>query len=573
MNNTHKRNLKRHLILINRGLIGLILIIILAGAMITGCTNQSKPSDKQLYNEPYVGSMHPHIVSEGPGKCEICGMNLVKLEGHTQGTPLPPLANIYASPDNPMYVHEGTGKDPKTGSNLIPITKSSIYEAPVVLDHAPEGATEEHKLQVDEKGLYTCGMHPDVIQEGPGTCPICGMDLTPLRSSGSVRSGGERVIAYWVAPMDPNYISDKPGKSPMGMDLVPVYEDEVKEGVVSIDPATIQSIGVTTTLVQTMDLTTQIRSNGVVTIAEDADYRINPKVSGWIDKLYMSRTGDMVQAGDPLLEIYSPELVSAQEEYLLAMNNADILSGSGIDRIKSGSDKLLTAARRRLELWDINSLQIDELEKTGKVKRTLTLYSPVKGVVLHKNAVEGAAVKAGMDLYRIVDLSAVWVEAQVYEYELPWIKSGSSVTIRSAYDPNLLLEGRIDYIYPYLDAKIRTAKIRIVVPNQRLDLRPDMYVDVLLDAQSRKNAVVIPKNAVIRSGERNIVFIALGEGRFIPHEIELGLETSEYYEVTSGLASGTSVVTSAQFLLDSEAKLMEAIQRRLQARMNVKAAS
>ncbi|NQU05721.1 MAG: efflux RND transporter periplasmic adaptor subunit [Calditrichaeota bacterium] len=556
---------------------GSILVVLLTITILItmniGSTVQSKPSDDQIYNEPYVGSMHPHIVSEGPGKCEICGMNLSKLEGHTAETPLPSLANIYTSPDNPMYVHEGPGKDPKSGSKLIPITESSIYDAPATHDHAHESAAEEHKLQVDDSGLYTCGMHPDVIQDEPGNCPICGMDLTPLKSSGSRRFGGERVIAYWTAPMDPNYISDKPGKSPMGMDLVPVYENEVTGGVVSIDPVTIQNIGVTTTLVETRDLSTRIRSNGIVTIAEDAEYRINPKFSGWIEKLYVSRTGDMVQAGDALLEIYSPELVSAQEEYLLAMNNADLLSGSGIDRIKSGADKLLSAAKRRLELWDINNSQIEELEKSGKVKRTLTLFSPIRGVVLHKNAIEGAAVKAGMDLFRIVDLNTVWIDAQVYEHELPWLKTGGQVMINSPYDPGLMLNGRIDYIYPYLDAKTRTANIRIVVPNPHLDLRPEMYVDVRIEAQSRKNAVVIPKNAVLRSGVRDIVFIALGEGRFMPREIKLGIETNELYEVTAGLASGTSVVTSAQFLLDSEAKLQEAIQRRLQERMNIKAAS
>ncbi len=572
MNNRETKELRKNTFLMGSGLMALLGIIILV-ILTAGSVVQSKPTNKQLYNEPYLGAMHPHVISEGPGTCEVCGMNLTKLEGHKSGTAIPSMANIYTSPDNPMYLHEGSGKDPKSGSDLIPITKSSIYEAPVVHDHAHEGAVEKHELQVDENGLYTCGMHPDVIQDGPGTCPICGMDLTPMKKSGSRRSSGERTVAYWVAPMDPNFISDKPGKSPMGMDLVPVYDDEMKEGVVSIDPVTLQNIGVTTVVVENRDLTTEIRSNGIVTIAEDREYRINPKISGWIEKLYVSKSGELVHKGDPLLEIYSPQLVSAQEEYLLAMSNADLLSNSSIERIKSGADNLLTSARRRLELWDIDSNQIDELERTGNVKRTLTLYSPEDGIVIHKNAVEGAAVKAGMDLYRIADLNSIWVEAQVYEYELPWVEMGDKVTIFSAYDTNVQIEGSVDFIYPILDEKSRTAKIRVVVSNRNQNLSPGMYVDVRIDAQSKKSAVAIPKNAVIRSGERDIVFVALGQGRFMPREIKLGLETSQYYEVTEGLSSGISVVISAQFLLDSEAKLLESIQRRLQERMSKKAKS
>ena len=536
-----------------------------------GCSSDNP--NGQLYDDPHVGAMHPHIVSEGPGTCEICGMNLSKLEGHKPGTVLPKIAGIYTSLDNLMYVHEGPGKDPNSGSALIPITQSSIYEADAVHDQVHEDAAEKHELHIDDSGLYTCGMHPDVIQDEPGTCPICGMDLTPMKTSGSKRSGGERTVAYWVAPMDPNYISEKPGKSPMGMDLVPVYEDELKEGVVSIDPVTIQSIGVTTTTVEIRDLSRQIRSNGVVTIAEDAEYRINPKFSGWIEKIYVSRTGDQVQAGDPLLDIYSPELVSAQEEYLLAIGNAKLLSKSGIDRIRSGADDLKTAARRRLELWDVDSRQIEELERTGQVKRTMTIYSEISGVVMHKNAAEGASVKAGMDLYRIADLSKVWVDAQLYEHELPWLKRGNQVEIHSPYDPNVLLKGKLDYIYPYLDEKTRTVNVRIVIPNRNLDIRPGMYVDVRIDAQFREDAVVVEKSALIRSGSRDIVFVALGNGRFVPREVKIGLETDDYYEITAGLATGVSVVTSAQFLLDSEAKLQEAIQRRLQERMKMKATS
>jgi len=433
----------------------------------------------------------------------------------------------------------------------------------------PSNGTAERGEGAAEQ-LYTCGMHPDVIQEGPGICPICGMDLVPLGGAASAAAPrGERKVAYWVAPMDPNYISDQPGKSPMGMDLVPVYQDELRTGVVKIDPVTLQNIGVTTTLAERRDLTVVLRTNGIVTVAEDAEYRVNPKISGWIEKLYVSRTGDLVQKGDPLLEIYSPELVAAQEEYLLAASSAEVLEASGIERVSSGGRDLLESARRRLELWDITTDQIQELEKTGQVSRTLKLYSPKRGIVLHKNAIEGAAVKPGRDLFRIASLSPIWVAAQIFESELPWVRQGDRVEVVSPYDPEILLQGRVDYIYPYLDPKSRTANVRIVLTNPNLELRPDMYVDVRILTSPKKDVIAIPRNSVIRSGERDIVFVALGEGRFLPREVKIGVEAVPYFEILDGLSPGTEVVTSAQFLLDSEATLQEAIQRRLQQRKKI----
>ncbi len=428
-------------------------------------------------------------------------------------------------------------------------------------------ATETRPGKTATSGqLYTCGMHPEVIQEEPGTCPICGMDLVPLSGTGAASASGERKIAYWVAPMDPNYISDQPGKSPMGMDLVPVYEDELKAGVVKIDPVTLQNIGVTTETVTRRDLSLTLRTNGIVKVAEDAEYRVNPKVSGWIEKLYVSRTGDVVEKGEPLLAIYSPELVAAQQEYLLAVQTARTLQAGGLPRVGEGSENLLRSARRRLELWDISDDQIASLETTGEVQRTLILHSPASGVVLQKNAVEGTAVKAGMDLFTIADLDPIWVNAQVFEYELPWVQQGDSVVIISPYDPKLMLKGRVEYIYPYVDRKSRTAELRIVLPNPDLALRPDMYVDVRIETSPHRNALAVPKSSVIRSGERDLVFIAIGEGEFLPREVKLGVEAGYYYEILDGLTEGMDIVTAAQFLLDSEATLQEAVQRRLQQR-------
>lgn len=391
-----------------------------------------------------------------------------------------------------------------------------LVSAPSPGESGPQGSADGQ--------LYTCGMHPEVIQENPGSCPICGMDLVPL------------------------------------------HKEESPAGAVSIDPVTLQNIGVTLAHVEKRDLSVELRTNGIVKVAEDAEYRVNPKISGWIEKLYVSRTGDFVRKGSPLLEIYSPELVAAQEEYLVAAQNCRLLEGSGLDEVSQDGQDLLQSARRRLELWDISTDQIEALEKTGEVKRTLVLHSPADGIVLHKNAIEGAAFKAGQDLFRIADLDPIWVEAQIYEHELPWIKPGDAVEVVSPYHPGEKRSGKIDYIYPYLDERSRTANVRIVLPNPNYDLRPDMYIDVNIHTEPLKDVAAIPKNSVIRSGRRDVVFVLVGEGRFAPREVELGVEAGRYYQILDGLKPGEAVVTSAQFLLDSEASLQEAIQRRLEQR-------
>lgn len=411
--------------------------------------------------------------------------------------------------------------------------------------------------------LYTCGMHPNVIQEGPGTCPICGMNLTPMKGT-SATASGERKILYWRAPMDPNYISDEPGKSPMGMDLVPVYEDELQGEVISVDPAVVQNIGVRTAMVQRRDLSRTVETNGVVVVDESRTSRVNPKISGWIERLYINETGQSVSKGEPLLDIYSPELVTAQEEYLLALKGYHALVTSSLTSVSAGSEALIKASRERLTYWDISDAQIEALESLGKVSRVMTLFSPASGVVIHKNAVEGGYSKAGMDLFQIADLSKIWVESEIYEYELPWVQVGQDAAVHLAFDPEQVFEGNVSYIYPYLNPKTRTATIRIALDNSAGILKPDMYAQVRIKTRKRENVVAIPREAVVRSGKRDIVFLALGDGKFLPREVGLGLEAdNSLYEVRTGLNQGEHVVISAQFLLDSEAQLQEALQKLL----------
>ncbi len=424
-----------------------------------------------------------------------------------------------------------------------------------------------------EKQLYSCGMHPDVIQEEPGNCPICGMKLTPIKGSGSTGSAKAKKekgkILYWRAPMDPTYISDKPGKSPMGMDLIPVYEGEEGGGTGSIliDPVTVQNMGIKTTTVQRRDIHKNIRAVGTVTYNEEKLYTVNSKISGWIEKLYVNYTGQFVKKGEPLLEIYSPELVSAQEEYLLALKNKELAKESSFEEIKNGAQTLLASTRKRLENWDISARAIDEIEHRGKVSKTMTLTAPANGVVIHKNAVEGVHVKAGSNLYQIADLSSVWVEASVYEYEIPWVKVGQPAEMELSYLPGKKFQGKVTYIYPYLNQKARDVKVRLEFPNPGLELKPDMYANVSLETDTEYDVLVIPNEAVIRSGVRNIVFVTREEGKFEPREITLGAEAEDgFIKIASGLLAGERVVTSGQFLLDSESNAQEAIKKMLEAK-------
>lgn len=455
----------------------------------------------------------------------------------------------------------------------------------------PDEITEERAGDQHQQ-LWTCGMHPEVIQDEPGNCPKCGMKLVPVKQTSLVSSNeassmqhegtspntgkpgkkGEREILYWQAPMDPTEIYDRPGKSKMGMDLVPVYADQAGSGSggsITIDPVTVQNMGVRVAPVKYIDFSRRIRSVGKIVYNEEKLFTINTKISGWIEKLYVDYTGKMVRKGDPLLEIYSPDLVTTQQEYLLALKNRQMVAQSKFQSIKQGAASLLESTRKRFEYWDIPESEIKRLEKTGEVKKTVLLRSPANGVVIHKNAVEGIHVKEGMNLYKIADLSTVWVEASIYDNEFPWIRVGQQAKMELSYLPGETFVGNVSYIYPYLDEKTRDVQIRMEFQNPELTLKPGMYANVWLEGKIIPNALVVPSEAVIRSGERNIVFVAHGEGRFEPREIRTGEEggsENRYVRVVSGLLDGEQVVTSAQFMLDSESRLQEAVQKMLQER-------
>ncbi len=391
-------------------------------------------------------------------------------------------------------------------------------------------------------------------------------DLGPAQLHAAEEEGGERKVKYWAAPMDPTYIRNEPGKSPMGMDLIPVYEDEVSGGAtISIDPVTSQNMGVRTDLVTRADISRQISTVGLVGYEEPTQYSINAKVAGWVEKLYVNETGQQVKKGQKLLEIYSPELVSAQEELLLAKNTLVAVSRSSFPQIVESGRRLLEASRKRLKLWDVSDEQIRKIEETGQVQKRLTLYSLYDGIVSMKMVNEGMHITPGLPLLEISDISRVWVYADIYEYELPWIKVGQQATIYLPYADSKPLTAKVDYLYPYVEAKTRTVKARLVFDNPEFELRPDMYVNVRLQAEAVTDVLVIPVEAILYSGEKQTVFVALGEGKFEPRVIKSGLQDGTgRVQVLQGLQEGDKVVISAQFMLDSESKLREAIQKMLE---------
>ena len=378
-------------------------------------------------------------------------------------------------------------------------------------------------------------------------------------------------IKYWVAPMDPTYIRNEPGKSPMGMDLVPVYEEEEGEkepsSTIRIDPVTLQNMGVRTVRVEKKPLARAIRAFGSITYDETRVYTVNTKFNGWIEKIFVDFVGDTVKRGQPLFAIYSPELVTAQEEYLLAHKQYLRVRDSDYDDIRDSALRLLEASRKRLEYWDMTERQIRQLAETGQTRKEVTVFSPTSGVVFRKNAFEGHYVKAGEHQYEIADLSTVWVDVDVYESDLPWVRKGMPAVMELSYVPGRRFSGAVLYVYPYLETKTRTAKLRLAFPNPDLELKPGMYANVYLNPTVSEAALVVPQEAVIDSGTRKLIFVDLGKGRFQPREVKIGVEgNGNRYQILAGLSEGDKVVVSAQFMLDSESRLREAIQKMIEAR-------
>jgi membrane fusion protein, copper/silver efflux system len=378
----------------------------------------------------------------------------------------------------------------------------------------------------------------------------------------------KRKILYWKSPMDPAFIAKGPGKDPMGMDLVPVYEGEQPQGapgMVKIDPVTIQNIGVKTTLIERRRLTHDIRTVGRVAYDESRVRRVSPKVGGWIEEQHVNFPGQVVEKGEKLLEIYSPELVATEQEYLTALHYRGRLVESSLEEAVAGSQGLVQAAETRLRYWNITDAQIKALRERGEITRTMVLHAPFKGIIVEKKIPEGGYLQPGQTVYGIADISTVWVYADIYEYEAPWLKLGQPATMTLAYQPGTSYPGKVVYIYPYLQNMTRTLQVRMEFPNsKRFDLKPDMWADVTLHAVVAREGLAVPIQAVIRTGKRDIALVALGGGRFAPRDLRLGPQAGDDFEVLDGLHEGDRVVTSAQFLINSESSLQAAISKMIE---------
>ena len=375
-----------------------------------------------------------------------------------------------------------------------------------------------------------------------------------------------RKIKYWQALMDPTFISDEPGKSPMGMDLIPVYEDEVevaREGSIKIDPVFVQNMGVQSLEIERVDIPFTIRTVGTLTYDDNQLSWVNTKYDGWIEKVYVNYIGEPVQKGQKLFEIYSPQLVTTQKEYLQALQYARRMEDTDYPDIAARAKSLLASARERLSYWDITDEQIAELEQSGELRKTLSVVAPMNGIVVEKidQALQGMFVKAGMNLYKIADLTTIWVEVEIFENQVPWMKVGQRAEVELPYEPGRKYVGRVRYLYPFFNEKTRTMKVSIELRNPGQRLRAAMYANVTFAVPSARNVLAVPEEAVIHSGQRNVVVLDRGNGTFQVAEVTLGVNGNGLWEVKDGLDDGDVVVVSAQFLIDSESNLQEAIRK------------
>ncbi len=434
---------------------------------------------------------------------------------------------------------------------------SSASTETVTVDQSKSESTGDRKII-----YWRAPMDPMEIYDEPGKSKM-GMDLVPVYED-EVSRGSEskdRKIVYWKAPMDPTEIYEQPGKSKMGMDLVPVYEDELVGGVdIKIDPVVEQNMGLKLETVQKSFLNHTIKTYGHITFDETRTGIVSQKTGGWIEKLYADYTGLYIEKGQPLYEIYSPSLLASQEEYLSVFKN--------YNRSRTPLNKeLLDSAKKRLGYFDIADKEISAIEKSGKVKKTLLVRSPYSGVITHKNITEGAFARTGLNLFTISDLSHVWVEAHIFEYEQNLISVGQEVEMSLSYNPGKIYKGKIFYIFPYLQKKTRDVIIRIDFKNENDELKPDMYARIKIQAQNIGEGISISSEAVIHSGEKQIVFVAKGNGKFTPREVKTGAYLNNgRVQVLSGLVQDEQVVVSGQFLLDSESKLKEAIQKMIESK-------
>lgn len=407
-----------------------------------------------------------------------------------------------------------------------------------------ETAVEHAKKHLDP--TYVCPMHPNIVRDQPGTCPICGMDLV-LRETGEPSGvSSEKKILYYRHPHNSMLTSDKPMQDEMGMDYVPIYDDGA-DAAVKISPAVVNNLGVRTAKVERGKLWRRVDTVAYVDFDENKIAHIHLRTKGWIENLSVKSEGERVSKGQLLFEVYSPELVNAQEEYLQAR--------------RSGSKTLFSASRERMLALGISAKQIDRLEATKNVEQYVQVYAPQDGIINKLNVRQGMFVMPELEVMSLADLSTVWLLAEVFEKQADWVEVGQPTDVTLSYIPGRTWEGKVEYVYPSLNAKTRTLKVRLLFENPDEFLKPSMFANVTIFGGPKMDVVMIPKEALIQTGADNRVILSLGEGRFQPRSVIAGMESGDWVEIIHGLEPDETVVTSGQFLLDSEASLKASFAR------------
>jgi len=496
--------------------LGLTLALLLAVAsagLLASCAGDEAHGGK------YHCPMHPTYISDRPGDCPICGMRLVPIEEKTAPTTVP----AYVCPMHPEVTSDRPGERcSKCGMKLV--------EAGAA-DRDGGGAAAAH-------ATYTCPMHPEFRTDDPAArCPECGMKLVPAKEGdrGPGTGDGEKQDAHEPAS------GGVAGMAPV--DLAP---EAVRLAGVQTETAVRRRVG------------RQVRTVGNVVADERRVRHVHTKIAGWVEHLHVNFTGQLVRAGEPILSLYSQELLASQEEFLRARETAARYAASALPEVRRGGDDLLAAARRRLALFDVPESFIAELERTGEPRRAVTLAAPATGFVTAKEIFEGQQVEPGMELFVIADLSRVWVEAEFYEFEAGSLALGQTARVTLPYDPSRALAGRVQYVNPTLDAATRTLRVRFEFDNRDYALKPGMFANVEIELDGA-DGVAIPDSAVLDTGERQVVFVARGGGRFEPRLVTVGARSGGVAQVLAGVAEGEAVVVRANFLLDSESRLRAAI--------------
>ncbi|HIP07121.1 MAG TPA: efflux RND transporter periplasmic adaptor subunit [Mariprofundaceae bacterium] len=415
--------------------------------------------------------------------------------------------------------------------------------------------------------FYRNPMNPAITSPAPAQDEM-GMDYIPVYADEG--KPAEKKVLFYRNPMNPAITSPAPAQDEMGMDYIPVYADGGSSsgspvGTVTIDGTVVQNMAVRTTIAKQQNLSRDIRTIGRVTYDEERVALLHPKYEGWVEQMFVDKTGEYVSKDTMLMSIYSPQLVATQEEYLLALNNAESLQDSPFKDVRDGAASLLYSARERLELLDVPTHQIKQLNETRKVMKGLHIHSPFAGIVMKIGARDGQRITPNTELYKIADLSRVWVTVDLYEDDMPWVQEGDKAEMQVAGIPGRIFKGKVTFIYPYLEAKTRTLKVRLEFDNPELALKPEMFANVVVNASKQFNAVVVPLEAIIRTGEQEQVFVQRGIGKFEPRTVTLGVEAEGLVQIISGLNAGEQVVTSGQFLIDSESKLQEATAKMMES--------